>query len=54
MKDEGEGLIEELEKMKGVNFFQYLITGPVKGDGDENKVDSGRKDCFSGNHCGNC
>ena len=53
MKDEVKEWVEELEKMKEVNFFPYLITNPFKGDGVD-KVDSSRKDCSGDSHCGRC
>ena len=52
MKDEGKEWAKELEKMKKVNFFPYLITDPVKGD--MKVAEPEREDCFSVNHCGRC
>lgn len=44
--------VEELEKMKKVNFFPYLRAVPVNGD--KETLESKKESCLDDNCCGKC
>ncbi|MEK7071058.1 MAG: hypothetical protein AAB966_04580 [Patescibacteria group bacterium] len=50
IKNVGEEWIKVLEKMKGINFFPYLVNAEVKGV-EEPII---RENCADDNHCGKC